>query len=253
ESLPKAKAAAIRAIQLDDSLAEAHTSLAVVKHRYDWDWNGAEEEFRRAIELNPSYATGHQWYGEFLGDMQRPDEAAKELKQAQEIDPLSPIIRCDLAMAMYNARKYDLAIQELQKVLDTNPNFPPAHGYLAAFYEAKGLFPEAIAESQKAVLLSGGSPGNTLLSVAHTYALSGDRKKAQFQMDEFKRLRKGKETPPFYMALVFAALGEKDEAFTWLEKAYNDHAWELIGLKVHPGFDPLRSDPRFQDLMHRVG
>jgi TolB-like protein/Tfp pilus assembly protein PilF len=219
ESLPKAKAAALRAIQLDDGLAEAHTSLAVVKHRYDWDWNGAEEEFRRAIQLNPSYATAHQWYGEFLGDMQRPDEATKELKQAQEIDPLSPIIRCDLAMAFYNARNYDLAIQEVRKVLDTSPNFSPAHGYLASFYEAKGLFREAIAESQKAVILSGGPPGNTLLSVAHTYALSGNRVKAESLMNEFKRLRKGKEIPPFYMTLVYAGLGEKDEAFTWLEKA----------------------------------
>jgi serine/threonine-protein kinase len=254
EKMPKARAAAMRALELDETLAEAHTALARVLVVYDWDWAGAEKEFKRAIELNPRYAGVHQWYGGYLEMLGRRDESLAERRQALELDPLSLTINFELGLAFYYARDYDKAIQQFQKTLELDPNFPLVHAYLPAAYEQKGMYDEAIAGFQKGITLRGGTEWSFSMSgLGHAYGLSGKKAEARAVLDELQRTLRQQYVPADSIALVYAGLGEKDQAFTWLEKAYQEHAFKMAWLKVDPQWDSLRSDPRFADLVRRVG
>ena len=249
EAYPRAKEAALKALEIDDSVAEAHTSLGFIKTEYDWDWTGAEREFKRAIALNPSYATAYTFYGGALWDMGRPEEAIEELKRAVELDPVSPISNQFLAGAFYLARQYDQAIEQERKTLDLDANFIMAHRYLGLSYVQKSMYKEGIAEFEKAVAISS---GNTLLlsGLGYAYAASGRRADAQKMLDQLSEISKQKYVPAAYRAYIYVALGEKDRAFESLERGYEERLISVI--RVDPAFDPLRSDPRFADLLRRM-
>jgi len=254
EKIPKAKMAAMKALELDDTLAEAHTSLARAMTTYDWDWRGAEREFQRAIELNPNYAIAHQWYCGYLEAMGRTPEAIAEGKRALELDPLSPIITFEMGLGFFYARDYDKAIEYYQKTLELDPDFPPAHGQLPAAYEQKRMYDQAITGFQKGTNLKGSREWYFSLSgLAHVYAVTGNKGEAQKLLSEMKDLSVRQYVPADRIALIYAGLGDKDEAFAWLEKAYDERSFNMTWLKVEPRWDSLRSDPRFADLVRRLG
>jgi TolB-like protein/Tfp pilus assembly protein PilF len=251
EATPKAKEAASRALALDDTLAEAHTALAYVKGLYDWDWSGAEREFKRAIELNPNYATAHHWYSLYLEATGRLDDSIVETKRAQEADPLSLISNVASAQAFFFARRYDQAIEQCRKTFEMDPSFYLAHLLLAMVYEQAGRYEEAIAECQKALSVSGGAP-RVLGVLGHAYALAGKRSEALKVLAELKNLSKQRYVAPVHMAVVYAGLGDKASALGWLERAYEDPYDRLAWIKVDPQLDSLRGEPRFQDLLRRM-
>ena len=254
EKIPKAKMAAMKALELDDTLAEAHTSLARAMTTYDWDWRGAEREFQRAIELNPNYAIAHQWYCGYLEAMGRTPEAIAEGKRALELDPLSPIITFEMGLGFFYARDYDKAIEYYQKTLELDPDFPPAHGQLPAAYEQKRMYDQAITGFQKGTNLKGSREWYFSLSgLAHVYAVTGNKGEAQKLLSEMKDLSVRQYVPADRIALIYAGLGDKDEAFAWLEKGYDERSFNMTWLKVEPRWDSLRSDPRFADLVRRLG
>jgi serine/threonine-protein kinase len=254
EAMPKAKAAAMRALELDETLAEAHVSLARVLAAYDWDWTSAEREYKRAIELNPRYATAHQWYGGYLSVMGRSDEAIAERKRAQELDPLSLVINFELGLAFYYGRDYDQAIEQFQKTLELDQNFFPAHNFLSAAYEQKGMYSEAIAEFKDAIpLKGGGEPSLSKAGLGHVYAVSDKKREAQTILDELKQLSGQEYVPATSIALIYAGLDEKDQAFAWLDTGYEQHAFQMQWIGIDPRWDNLRSDPRFKDLLQRIG
>jgi serine/threonine protein kinase/Tfp pilus assembly protein PilF len=250
EAMPKAKAAATRALEIDNTLAEAHTSLALVRTFYEWDWSGAETEYQRAIELSQNYARAHQWYGWHLALMGQADKSISELVLAQEIDPLSPDVSWSLGVALYLARRYDEAITVLQKTLESDPTNPLAHFHLAASYAEQGKANEAIVEFHKATDLSGGS---TLASLGYAYATFGKRREALKILDELKARSTRGEVPAFEMAIIHTGLGDKERAFEWFDKAIEDRSELMAWLKVDPRLNTLRSDERFTRLMRRVG
>src|SRR5438552_1856589 len=247
EAFPRAKAAATKALALDNTLGEAHTSLAFSLDLFDWDWASAEREFRRAIELNPGYATGHHWYAWHLSEMGRNREAIAEMRKAQNLDPLSLIISADVAEILLVAHSYDQAIEQSRKTIDMDPNFAVAHYELGQALVQKHMYKEAIAELQKAIELSGGSTTCTS-NLAFAYAASGRRKEAVKILSDLKNRSKQNASE---IALMYVGLDEKDQAMTWLEKAYEQRFNPSILLR--PAFDPLRSDPRFQNLVRRIG
>jgi TolB-like protein/DNA-binding winged helix-turn-helix (wHTH) protein/Tfp pilus assembly protein PilF len=251
EAFAKARTAATSALELDDSLAEAHNALAAVKVDYDWDWPGAEREFRRAIELNPGYATAHQWYAELLSQIGRHDEALAEIKLAEQLDPFSLIINVVHGDALRTAGRYNLSIEQLQKSLEIDPNFAHAHFHLGMSYLRKVAFADAIGEFQKAVSLS---PNVTDYKggLGYAYAVAGNRAEARKLLEELKARSKQRYVPCFYIAGIYAGLGEKDQAIANLEKAYEQHEQGLAVMKREPMFDPLRSDARFQELLRRM-
>ncbi len=251
EAYPKAKTAAIKALEMDDRLAEAHTSLAYAMWNYDWDWGGAERENKRSIELNPNYATGHHWYGLFLIILGKHEEAVRELKRALDIDSLSLIINTKLGVTYYYDREYGPAVDQLRKTIEMDPRFPLAHLYLGLCYEQLGKFQEAITEFQKGLEL-GENPWFTA-SLIHAYGRSGRRLEAQQQLTKLLEAAKTKFVSPYFVATAYAGLGDKDRAFQWLDTAYRDRVDWMTYLKVDPALDPLRADPRFADLVHRVG
>jgi len=251
EAMPKARAAATKALELDQTLADAHTSLAVVKAFYDWQWPEAENEFKRALKLNPSYAPAHVWYGSLLSDLGRHDEALAEIQRALEIDPLSVNTSERLGETYYWRRQYDLAIEQYRKTLEMDPSFFPAHWGLGWAYEQKGMLKEAIAEDKETVRLGGGLGASALLG--HAYAVAGKKSEAQQILRQLKS-QSGKSFVSAYdIATIYVGLGEKERALTLLEDGYEQRAEGLVWLKVDPVFDSLRSDPRFQDLLRRVG
>jgi tetratricopeptide (TPR) repeat protein len=252
--MPKAKAAAMRALELDDTLAEAHTALARVLAIYEWDWPAAQKEYMRAIELNPRYAIAHEWYGGYFEAMGNHNEAIAERKLSQELDPLSPIVNFEFGLALYYAREYDQAIAQFQKTLELDPNFPPANQFLPACYQQKGMYSEAIAGFKKAIPLLGGSEWSlTRGGLGHVYAITGNKSGALAMVDELKQLRTRGYVPSTSIALVYVGLGEKEQAFAWLEKGYEERAFQMQWLNVEPRWNNLRSDPRFADLVRRVG
>src|SRR5712692_4741255 len=252
EGYPRAREAALKALEIDDSLAEAHTSLVFVKTFYDWDWSGAERESQRAIELNPRYATAHQWYGDALIQMGRLQEAIAEEKRAVELDPFSLVINRDLGDALYLARQYDQAIEQYRRTLELDPNFITVHGGLGAAYLHKSLYKEGIAEFEKELAISPHS-AYALAGLGYANAVTGRRAEAQKLLDQLNQLSKQEYVPAVFRAQIYAGLGEKDQAFEWLEKSYEDRSIaNLAEIKVDPQFDPLRSDPRFQDLLRRM-
>ena len=247
EAYPKAKATAIRALKLDDTLAEAHTSLAFSLDVFDWDWANAEREFKRAIELNPGYATAHQWYAWHLSEMGRNGEAIAEMRKAENLDPLSLIISADMAEILLVAHLNDAAIEQSRKTVDMDPHFAIAHYELGQALVQKHHYNEATAEFQKAIELSEGSIPCTS-NLAYAYALSNRRDEAVKILNDLKTRTTLNASE---IALIYVGLGEKDQAMKWLEKAYKEHFNPSILLR--PAFNPLRSDPRFQDLVHRIG
>ena len=252
EAYPKAKAAAVKALELDDSLAEAHAALAAVRRDFDWDWVEAEKEFRRAFELNASYASAHQWCANLFNALGRREEALTEMKKAQELDPLSLIINADLGRTFYFARQYDQSLEQFRKTLDMDPNFALAHLWLGQVYEQRRTYEAAIVEFQKGISVFGGS-SYALARLGHAYAVAGRRGEAQMVLNQLDELAKQKYVSPYDTAVIYAGLGEKDRAFAWLERAYEERSNSLDFLKVEPSLDPLRSDARFQDLIRRVG
>ena len=251
EAVPKARAAAMQALRLDDTLAEAHTSLAVIKFRYDWDWAGAESEFKRAIALNQNYSTAHQWYGEYLTALGRTDEAVAEGGRAEQIDPITPEVGWDLGLALFFGRRYDEAVEQFKKTVDLNPNFWLSHSFLAWSYGEKGEFDQAFAEYQKALALDDND--DTRSHLASIYVKAGKRNEAQKILNEMIQRSKREEISPFYVAAVYLALGDKEHGMEWLEKAYEERAELLVFLKVAPNFDTAHSDPRFIQIMRGIG
>ena len=252
ETMPKAKAAAMKALEMDDSLADAHASLAFVRLYHDWDWSGAEREFQRAIELNPNYAPAHQWYSHLLMARGRTAESISEAKSAAEIDPLSLPANMNVGWQYHWARQPDSAVEHLRKLLEMDPNFEQGRWGLGLAYEQKGMFEEAAAEFRKAADLSGGSPVY-LAALGHAYALGGKKAEAMKVRDDLEERSKLRYVPPYWMATLYAGLGEREQAFRWLGKAYEERSGGLIWLGVDPRLDSLRTDPRFQGLVRRVG
>jgi TolB-like protein/Tfp pilus assembly protein PilF len=250
EALPKAKAAAIKALDLDSALGEAHNSLAFCLDAFDWDLDSAGKEFRRAIELNPGYATAHHWYAWHLSLLGRYDEAIAEMRKAETLDPLSLIINADLAELLVIAHSYDESILQSHKTIEMDPNFALAHNQLAQAYLQKHMPEEAVPELQKAVQLSGGSP-TCVASLARAYAASGERGEAVKLLNDLKKRSGPSYSDASEIAAIYASLGDSDQAMDWLEKAYEERF--NPGVLLRPGYDPLRSDPRFQDLLRRVG
>jgi tetratricopeptide (TPR) repeat protein len=243
EAYPKAKAAAIKAIELDSNLGEAHISLAWCLDSFDWDWGSAGKEFRRGIELSPGYATGHHWYGWHLATLGRNDEAVAELEKAENLDPLSLIIGADLAEELLIAHRYDDAIKQARKTMNMDPFFALTHYVLGEAFVQKQMYNEAVAAFQKAIELSPGSTAFTS-NLAYAYAVCGKRDRAEAMLKDLKS-----NAPE--VALVYVGLGDKDRAMTWLEKAFTERF--NPGVLLRPSFDPLRSDPRFQNLVRRIG
>ena len=251
DTLPKGKAAALKAIAIDSALAEPHVSLAHIAYHYDRDWTTAEREFKRAIELNPNYVLAHQWYALFLAWAGRPDEAVTEARRARDLDPLSLPANMCFGWVLVINRREDQGIEELRKTIDLDPNFMIAHHRLGLGYEQKGRYNEAIAEFQKVRELSSGKP-IAITALAHAYAASGKREEAQRGIAELQQLSKREYVSPAMTASIYAALGDKEQAFAWLGKADKEHDQFLPRLKTDPRFDNLRSDPRFQELERRV-
>jgi TolB-like protein/Tfp pilus assembly protein PilF/predicted Ser/Thr protein kinase len=254
EAFPRAKKAAQKALELDDTLAEAHASLAYVEAIYGWDWSGAEREIQRAIELNPSSANAHRLYGQVLRNTGRLEEAIAEGKRARELDPLSLVINRSLGTEFYVARQYDQAIDLLRKAVELDPVYVPAHGTLGMAYVGKSMYKEGVAEFEKALVIAPGSTGS-LVRLGYAYAIDGKKAEAQRVLDRLNEISKQKYVPAGYRAMIYIGLGEKDKAFEWLEKSYEERyaiAEGVADIKVDPVFDPLRSDPRFADLLRRM-
>ncbi|MBA2527038.1 MAG: protein kinase [Pyrinomonadaceae bacterium] len=252
ESYPKAQAAARKALEIDDTLAEAHTSLAMALVKNDWNFAESNREFQRAIELNPNYATAHQWYGlHYLVATGRFDEAIAEGKRAEQLDPLSLIINTDLGSTYLMARQYDNAIEQFRKALEMDQSFYNAQWRLGTAYAMKGSFQEAIAEYQKARQQN--DDPQVLALLAHAYAASGQRYEALRMLDQLKGISKQRYVSAYSFALVYAGLGERDQALQWLEQGYQNRDWQTSHLKVDPMLDNLRPDPRFNDLLRRAG
>jgi eukaryotic-like serine/threonine-protein kinase len=251
EALQTAKAAAMKALELDDKLAEVHSSLAWTKLVFDWDWSGAESEFRRAIELNPGYAPAHQYYAECLAGMGRYDRALAEIKRGQQLDPLSLIINTVVGWILYFQRRLEVAIGQFKKAIELDPNFWVAHWTLGRAYEEGVMMAEAAAEFQKAIKLSAGSP-LSIAALGHVYAISGNKAEAQKLIGELQKLSKQRYVSPFCIATIYAGLGEEDQALDWLEIAHEERSGWLIWLKADPYCDPLRFNPRFEQLLRRM-
>ena len=250
EALPKAKAAAIKALELDSSLSEAHTSLGYSLRAFDWDFDSAAKEFQRAIELNPGYATAHHWNAMNLGLLGRPKEALVEMRKAENLDPLSLIINADLAEFLLLTHSYDESVEQGLKIIEMDPTFAIGHKQLGDAYLLKQMDKEAVAELQMAVRLSGGSP-ICIADLARAYVASGKMNEAVKLLSDLKKSSTTSFTNAPQIAMIYASMGDNDQAMHWLEKAYEERFNPSILLRS--GFDPLRSDPRFEELMRRIG
>ncbi len=251
EVMPKAKAAAEKALQLDDSLAEAHASLGAILYEYDFDWRAGESELRRAITLNPSYASAREWYGYLLVNQARFDEALAEITRGSELDPLSAAIANDLAFPLMFQGRYEAAKGQLRKTLELDPSFYLPQFMLGWVDIEEGEFNGAIAELEKAREMD--SPPFVAGFLGYAYAASGDRRKAQATIAELNRMSSRRFVSPFCTAIVYLGLGDKERALDGLEKAYEARSWWLLWLKVDKVYDPLRSAPRFIELLKKVG
>jgi tetratricopeptide (TPR) repeat protein len=252
EAFPKAKAAALRALELDGSLAEAHTALAYAAVQYDWDWLTAELEYKRALELNPNYAPAHQWYSSLLVIQARTAEAVLTARRAQELDPLSLIINSQLGRVLYYADNFAEAATQLEKTLALDPSFFGARRYLGLVYIELGRHDEAIAHLNQSLSLSG---GNLVVKteLAHAYAVAGNLAEARKILKEVQASNKAGALSAYHIAAVHAGLGDQDAAFEQLEKALEERADRMAYLKVDPRLKPLRNDPRFAQLAQRLG
>lgn len=254
DALLRAKAAALKAIELDDTLAEPHASIAFIAETYEWDWATAEREYKRALELNPSDARSHHWYAGYLMYVGRFDEGIAEANRARDLDPLSLPVNNALAGRLLVAGRVTDALKQLQKTLEIDPYFAPAYQTMGWAYLKMGKQREAIQEFQKALQLSGSDDKDLMLDLGFAYAATGNRQEAQKILSKLKRLHEQGLAPSASIGILYGALGGLDEAFAWMEKAYEERDPELTYIKV-PGrrFEPLRHDPRFQNLVRRIG
>lgn len=252
ETFPKAKAAALRAQEIDDQLAEAETSLAFVNYRYEWNWTEAEERFRRAIELKPDYPTGHHWYGEFLATQGRFRESINELERAQQLDPLSLPINTDLGQSFFFAGEYDRAIEQLQKTLEMDQSFVRAQIILGAAYEQKSMYAQALAVFARAREVAGANP-LAVSGLGHAYAVAGKRELAHEALEELKQMSASRYVSAYNIAVIYTGLDEHESALAWLGKAFDNRDVWLVWLGVNPRFARLRKDARFTELLRRVG
>jgi TolB-like protein/Tfp pilus assembly protein PilF len=251
EAGQKAKAAAQKALEMDSSLGEAETSLASVRFNYDWDWASAASGFQRAIELNPSYATAYQRYSLYLIAMGRAQESVEQINLARQLDPLSLSINFSLGWRLYMARHYEQAIQQLRNTLEMDPNFALARLVLGETFEQQRDYSQAISQLQKATANSPNSP-LMLAGLGHAYGVAKRAGEARVLLNQLMELSKKQYVAPFYIALVYAGLGENDNAIRWLEKAYEDHSNGLVFIKVDPELDTLRSNPRFKEIQSKM-
>ena len=251
EVAPKARAAALKALELDNTLAEAHTSLATVRFNYDWDWNAAARGFRRAVELNPSYATVYQRNSLYLMSMGRTRESIAEMNRAHDLDPLSISTNFSLGWRLYMSREYDQAIEQLRNTIDMDPDFVLPHLVLGQAYEQKKAYDQAITELRRAADISHNSPP-ALAALARTYGVSGRTTETRNLLDQLMQQSNKQYVSPFYVAIVHAGLGEDDQALDWLERAYRDRSNAIVFMKVDPQLDSLRSNPRFRELQRKL-
>jgi eukaryotic-like serine/threonine-protein kinase len=248
---PKAREAAQKVLELDKSNAEAHVALAIESQWYEWDWAAAEREFKRAIELNPDSGDARGYYSWFLPIMGRGDEAVAQAKRGLQIDPLSTGLNGNLGSVFVFTHQWDKAIEQLRTSIDLDPNYWFDHYFLGRAYVQKGRFPEAIAALQQAISLEGTT--EVWSSLGHAYAVSGKREEAQKIIDHLKELSVHQYVAPYNFAVIYAGLGNKDEAFVWLNQAYQDRSYLLTNLTVDERLDILHSDPRFDELRRRIG
>src|SRR5689334_6024001 len=250
EGFPKAKEAAAKAMEIDESSAEAHSSMAFIKFRWDWDRAETEREFQEAIKLKPAYAPAHQWYSSYLVAVERFDEAIAEAKRTEELEPLSFVASSHLGWIYYLSGRNDNAIEQCRKILELDPSSFPARRYLGLAYEAKGMYPEAIAEFQTGVKLSG-SP-LMLALLGHAYAVAGKKAEAQQVLNDLQQLPPQRYVSPYTVAAIYAGLGDQEQAFKWLDRAVEERDIWLMNLKVDPVFAKLRSQRRFTDTLARI-
>jgi TolB-like protein/Tfp pilus assembly protein PilF len=246
------KAAVMKALAIDDTLDGAHATLASFKLYYDWDLQGAETEYKRTIELNPNNAAARSGYGTYLQALGRFDEAVAERERSRQLDPVSAIATADVGYPLYYARRYDQALGYYRKGLELDPNLSWGHLWIGQALVQQGRYEEAIAEINKAIALSGGNVRD-IATLGHAYAVSGRKSEALKVLDELQGRAKQKYVSPYFIALIYTGLGEKDQAFAWLQKAYEERHPYLILINVEPVFDSLRSDPRFTDLVRSIG
>jgi DNA-binding winged helix-turn-helix (wHTH) protein/TolB-like protein/Tfp pilus assembly protein PilF len=251
EAMAKAKAAAERALEIDDGLAEAHSSLALVLFRHEWNWVEAERQFKRALELDPNYAIAHHYYGRYLSAAGRLDEAIREVKLAQELDPVSLRISTTLAEMFYLDRRYDEAIAQFRKTLEMDPNFASAHEFLSLAYEQKQLYRESVEEALRSRALLGASP-KTSEELKRGYEKGGMNGYRRQALNLLKERIEGGAVAPYPVAVLYACLGENDRAFQWLGKAFDDRSVWVAYLRYDPRLDALRAEPRFQTLLKRI-
>ncbi len=252
DSYPKAKAAALRALELDSSLAEAHASLADLTYVYERDWTGAEREFQRALSLDPNYALAHEWYGMFLAMQGRSEAAIAELRKALAIEPLSLAMNADLGLCYYYARQYDRAVEQLRRTLDLDPSFAPAQSWMGLALIAEHRYDEATSHFQKAVEASGGNQGSYAF-LAYGYGSAGRKREALETIQTLERMSQRQYISPAYMALAWVGAGDKDKVFEWAGRAVEQRSALLARLKIEPALDPVRGDPRFPKLLEALG
>ncbi len=252
QAMPKAEQAAEKALALDNSLADAHVSLAYIRLAYDWKRQEAEQQFQEALRLNPGSATGHEWYALYLAATDQMDKAMVEVQEAQELDPLSIIMDMAAAQVHLYAGHYDRVLEQCQRALDLNPKFFLAYYFRGRAYVGKGMLPQALAEFQKASALFPDNP-TLMMALGGTYALLGDKAHAQSYLTALENLSEHRYVPAVYMMGVASAMDDRDEAFRWLDQAVEDRCDYVIYLGHEPGIDKLRADPRFRDFVHHVG
>jgi adenylate cyclase len=250
EAYARAKAAALQALKHDETLAEGHVALARILVFHEWDWAGAGTAYRRAIELSPSYATARQWYGMYLLHLGQGDEALREIRLAQRLDPLSISVSSDVGRVLYFTRRYDAAVTQWRSILELDPNSADARLYLGLTYLQKGMFQDARLEFEHWAELKREAPTALL---AYTHAAAGDRAEAQRLLEELLSDAQPRRVPAAAIALIYGQLGDRDNAFRWLDRAVEERSSFLLFIKVSPRVDPLRSDPRFRELLQRIG
>jgi tetratricopeptide (TPR) repeat protein len=252
EAYKKAKDLALKGLELDQTLAEAHTSLATVLYRYDWNWKDAEVEFQKAVQYNYGYATAHHWYGVYLSLLGRMDEAVDEMDRAVELDPLSVVIHWTKGYVLWYGRRLEEALEEYDKALQLDPSFIRVHYDIALAYVQKGMLQEAKDEIRKAALLTDQPPTMSAL-LGWVYASAGDQQEARKILGELMELSKRQFVSPYHIGLIHVALGQIDEAFQWLERSFEAKEDAVVSFKMNPRLDAIRTDPRFKDLLKRIG
>jgi tetratricopeptide (TPR) repeat protein len=250
-AIPKAKAAAQKAFEINDRLAEAHAAMGFIKNSYDWDFQASEKHFKRAVEINPNYSIAYHWHGFCLLARRRFADSIELMKQAQTLDPLSPIINIACGLPFYYMRRYERAIEIYREALETDASFFPGHAYLGMAYEQNRQFEDAVLATRQALSCA---PDNTfaLTSLAHIYAVSGSEEKAWEIVERLKNESNKRYVPPYGLAEIYAGLKEKEQTLTELEKAAAEHSWWLVSAGVNPRFDILRDEPRFIEILQKM-